>query len=123
MSISLIYCVFTILSFFILKIISCYFHKQKPQKLETDKGKLKDEDIKKINFSKILIKTYLIKNTLIGSIINNDKKYLLREMLVLSCIGVSCFNVNSYILWPWAVGFGVFVISFIVMEVLIPMMD
>lgn len=53
-----------------------------------------------------------MKNTLIGSMINGDKKHLLRELFVLSCIGVSCFHINSYILWPSAVGIGVFAATF-----------
>ena len=69
------------LSFFVLKIAAKYFIAQKGQdgsKNRADSKKISRKYLEAVNLTKVFIKTYFLKNTLIGSIVNKDKKYLLK---------------------------------------------
>ncbi len=116
-SIALVYCLFGLLSLVVIKIAVRYFTKPKnPYKddsISKMNKQLKSKHLNDINFSKIFLKTYCLKNTLIGSFFSKDKKYLLKEIFILSCMTVTCFNVNTYIIWPWGLGIGLSVLTFI----------
>lgn len=47
-----------------------------------------------------MLQSYFYKYTLIGSCLNIDKKYLLREMLLIACSSIACLNINQVIYWP-----------------------
>ena len=67
--------------------------------------------LQRLNYVKVFAKAYALKNTLIGSMFNRDKKYLLKELFIISAIGICCFKINKYIIWPWVVGLGLFILT------------
>jgi hypothetical protein len=81
-SIAVVYSFFGLLSFFVLKIAAQYFmsgdKSESGRKNEVLNKKVSRKHLEAVNFSKVFCKTYFFKNTLIGSILNQDKKYLLK---------------------------------------------
>ena len=70
-----------------------------------------------------LLKSLFFKGTLVGSAFSKDKKYLLRELFILNSIAVSCFQINSYVIWPCWVATGLFILTTAGFEVLIPLVS
>lgn len=81
-SIAVVYCFFGVLSFFVLKIAAKYFVRGEKsgsgKKSQSDSKKISRKYLLDVNFSKVFIKTYFLKNTLVGSMLNKEKKYLLK---------------------------------------------
>ena len=83
-SIAVVYSFFGVLSFFVVKIAAQYFIRGDKSKSggngknKVNGKKISREHLKGVNFSKVFLKSYFFKNTLIGSILNEDKKYLLK---------------------------------------------
>ncbi len=81
-SIAIVYCFFGILSFFVLKIAARYFmtesKQEKNKENQTINKKITKKYIKDVNFTKIYLKTFFMKNTLIGAFFNKNKTYLLK---------------------------------------------
>jgi hypothetical protein len=81
-SIAVVYSFFGVLSFFALKIAAHYFMRGEKSKSggknKLNGKKISREHLKGVSFSKVFLKSYFFKNTLIGSILNEDKKYLLK---------------------------------------------
>ena len=61
--------------------------------------------------NRILISSFLQKQTLIGGFFNSDKKYLLKEFFILSLFVVCALGINAIIIWPLALA-GVFIVVF-----------
>ena len=57
------------------------------------------------------------KYTLVGTILNKDKKYMLKEFLFISVYSNACLSINHLIVWP--VGFSLVVLPcfFLMMEI------
>lgn len=40
------------------------------------------------------------KYTLVGTLLNKDKKYMLKEFLFISVYSNACLSINHFIIWP-----------------------
>lgn len=60
----------------------------------------------------IVLKSYALKHSLIGSFINDTKLYLLKEVFVMAIIGISCCAINWITLWPIALAIAFSIIFF-----------
>lgn len=47
-----------------------------------------------------MAKAWLKRYTLVCSFLEKDKKYLLKEYLILSTYAAACFNINHIVIWP-----------------------
>ena len=63
--------------------------------------------------------SYLKKYTVIGGVFSNEKKYLLKEMLLLAAMGVCCLSINTVIIWPVALSVGLLVTFYLLLDVVV----
>lgn len=64
-----------------------------------------------------MLKSYALKHSTIGSLINQNKFYLLKEVFIMAIIGIACCNINSITLWPIALAIVFSVVAFVTVEV------
>ena len=62
---------------------------------------------------------YLKKCTLVGGVVCDEKKYLLKEMLVLGAMGICCLGINQVIIWPVALSAAILLLSYVLLDVLV----
>ncbi len=44
------------------------------------------------------------KYSLVGTLLNGDRKYLLKEFLIISAYSNACLGINRFVLWPICFG-------------------
>lgn len=72
-----------------------------------------------MNVNKTVAVSWLKKYSLVGSCFNEDKKYLLKELIFMGAYAVTCLQINHIILWP--VTFSLFILPtiFLTFEILL----
>lgn len=70
-----------------------------------------------INYNKLIALSWLKKFTMIGALLNEDRKYLLKELLIISAYSVTCLKINRIILWPVAFTLFLVPVVFLLYEV------
>lgn len=63
-----------------------------------------------------VVKAYLFKYSIIGTFLNPQKIYLLKELAFLSIYCVSCLSINTLTLWPVALVLPLLLGSVVVLE-------
>ena len=71
-----------------------------------------------------MLGTALLKKlTIVGGLLSNEKRYLLKEMLVVAVFSVCCLGINSVILWPAAVAVGMLPLSLVLIDLVAPKVE
>ena len=72
-----------------------------------------------MHYGKMAAVSYLKKYTMIGGVFSQEKKYLLKEMLLLAAMGVCCLSINTIIIWPVALSVGLLVVLYLLLDVVV----
>lgn len=64
-----------------------------------------------------MLMAWLKRYTLACSFLEKDKKYLLKEYLILSTYAAACFNINHIIIWPITFVFFMLPLAIVLYEV------
>ena len=82
----------------------------------------KAEDVRKKNAYRqiptlsTVVKAYLLKYNIVGTLLNPQKIYLLKELAFLSIYCVSCLSINTLTLWPVALVLPLLLASVVALE-------
>lgn len=87
---------------FALKLATKPLLKFTPTNPSNPTSALQPPSIPTMDYNKLIAISFLKKYTLIGSFFSPDKKYLLKEMLMISTYTVACLGINHIIIWPLA---------------------
>jgi len=66
-----------------------------------------------MDLDKLFALSWLKKYTIIGAFIQEDKKYLLKEIFIISLYAVICLKINRIIIWPISLIVCILPISFL----------
>jgi len=57
------------------------------------------------------------KYTLVGTLLNKDRRYMLKEFLFISAYSNACLGINRFVVWP--LGFGLVILPslYLLMEI------
>ncbi len=69
--------------------------------------------------SKTILKSFFNKYTIVGSFLNLDRKYLLKEFAFFSIYAVALLKINKITFWPIAVVFGAILVQYTLFEIII----
>jgi len=69
-----------------------------------------------MNFHKLLALSLLKKCTIVGSFFSANKKYLIKEILIVSAYAISCLKINRLIMTP-------IILSLIILPICLFLMD
>ncbi len=56
------------------------------------------------------------KYTLVGTLLNRDRKYILKEFLFISAYSNACLGINRFVVWPLGFSLVILPAFFILME-------
>ena len=82
----------------------------------------KAEDVRKKNAYRqiptlsTVVKAYLLKYNIVGTLLNPQKIYLLKELAFLSIYCVGCLSINTLTLWPVALVLPLLLASVVALE-------
>ena len=65
----------------------------------------------------LVIRSYALKYSFIGGFWNEDKFYLMKEILIISMVLVACIRINTITLWPVAIAVFVALLMMSLMEI------
>lgn len=94
--IAVFYLALACLSTFVLKLSARSFKKTLKRSALPERS----DSSHNINYNKLIALSWLKKFTLVGALLNEDKKYLLKELLFASAYSVTCLKINRILLWP-----------------------
>jgi hypothetical protein len=72
-----------------------------------------------VNVNRTVAVSWLKKYTLVGGWFNEDKKYLLKELMFLGAYAVTCLQINHIILWPVTFSLFLLPLLFLIFEILL----
>lgn len=72
-----------------------------------------------MNVNRTVAVSWLKKYTLVGGWFNEDKKYLLKELMFLGAYAVTCLQINHIILWPVTFSLFLLPLLFLIFEILL----
>ena len=73
-----------------------------------------------LSMHKMLGVSLLKKLTVVGACFNPEKRYLLKEMLIVAAFGVCCLGANGVIIWPAAVAVGLLPVCMLIIDLAAP---
>lgn len=56
------------------------------------------------------------KYTLVGTLLNKDRKYMLKEFLFISAYSNACLRINHFVVWPLGFSLAILPTFFLLME-------
>lgn len=71
------------------------------------------------NVSRLIGISWIKKYTVVGGLLNKDKKYLLKEFLFVGAYAVTCLKINHVILWPVAFSLFLLPLHFFILDILL----
>lgn len=74
---------------------------------------------KEVGFDRLFAVTWFKKYSFVGGCLNLNRKYLLKELFILSIYAVTCLKINHIILWPAAFSLFLLPLVFVLLEVVI----
>lgn len=110
--IAVVYLTLACLSTFVLKLSARSFKKMQKKNALPERS-----DSHAINYNKLIALSWLKKFTMLGAVLNEDRKYLLKELLFISAYSVSCLKINHIIIWPVAFTLFLVPVVFLLYEV------
>jgi hypothetical protein len=78
---------------------------------------------KDVGFDRLFAVAWLKKYSLVGGCLNSNRKYLLKELLIVSVYAVTCLKINHIILWPVAFSLFLLPMLFVLLEVAVGMIE
>ena len=94
--IAVVYLTLACLSTFVLKLSARSLRKTQKKSALPERSDFSHS----INYNKLIALSWLKKFTMLGALLNEDRKYLLKEMLFISAYSVTCLKINRIIIWP-----------------------
>lgn len=94
--IAVVYLTLACLSTFVLKLSARSLKKVQQKSALPDRS----DSQYTVNYNKLFALSWLKKFTLMGAVLNEDRKYLLKELLFISAYSVTCLKINRIIIWP-----------------------
>lgn len=76
------------------------------------------EDLKGVDFNRLIVISWLKKYTLIGGTFCKDQKFMTKEILIIAVFGISCLHINKLTLWPASLSLTVLIPCFILWEII-----
>ena len=71
------------------------------------------------NTQQVFAVAWMKKYSLVGTLLNTDKKYFLKEFLFISAYSNACLNINHFILWPVCLSLIILPTLYLLMELII----
>ncbi len=78
---------------------------------------------KEVAFDRLFAMAWFKKYSLVGGCLNINRKYLLKELFIMSIYAVTCLKINQIILWPVAFSPFLLPLVFIVLEVVVGVIE
>jgi hypothetical protein len=78
---------------------------------------------KEVNFDRLFAMSWFKKYSLVGTCLNENRKYLVKEFFIISIYAVTCLKINRFILWPVAFALFLLPLVFVVLEVLVAVIE
>lgn len=78
---------------------------------------------KEVNFDRLFALSWFKKYSFVGTCLNENRKYLVKEFFIMSIYAVTCLKINRVILWPAAFSLFLLPFVFVVLELLVPVLD
>lgn len=72
-----------------------------------------------VSTNKLLVVSWLKKYTVGGGIFCEDKKFMVKEIVIISVYGITCLNINKTIQWPAALSLVPLVVCFVFWEIIL----
>lgn len=76
-----------------------------------------------MGFDRLFAMACFKKYSLVGGCLNPYRKYLLKELFIVSVYAVTCLKINHIILWPVAFSLFLLPMAFVLLEVLVGVIE